>query len=290
MEGRGDRQRQRALGALSAWRAPSRARPRLWFRRSRPVRRHCRWRPRRSRRSDRARSPPRAAIVDDFGEIEAEDRRHRALADRNGLLHRLAADAQQPRRVLDRQRAGGAERGIFAERMAGDEGGVAGDDRARPRSRARAAPPGSSPSAPAARWRSASARPPGPRRSGATAFVRAPRRRARTPRAPPGRRRRAPCPCRPSAIPVRETRGPSSSPNPSLKKSARKTRPAPDCQVRRRVVQRFERRRQATTREISGQSKGRWSARPRQWTCPRLKNRRGTQWRDVDPRGKQRDD
>ena len=60
----------------------------------RPGRRRCRWRPGRSRRSDRGRSPPRVAIADDGAEIEAEDRRHRAFADRNRLLHRLAAQAQ----------------------------------------------------------------------------------------------------------------------------------------------------------------------------------------------------
>ena len=72
-----------------------------------------------------------------------------------------------------RQRAGGAERRIFAERMAGDERRVARDDRARLRSRARATPPGSPPSAPAARWRSASAPPPAPRTSVAKASGRA---------------------------------------------------------------------------------------------------------------------
>ena len=76
----------------------------------------------------------------DFGEIEPEDRGHRALADRNRLLHGLSADAQQPRGVFDGQRTRGAEGGIFAQRMARDEGGVAGDDEAglaleRPQSR-----------------------------------------------------------------------------------------------------------------------------------------------------------
>ena len=58
-------------------------------------------------------------------EVESEQRRHRAFADRDRLLHRLAAQAQEPRRVLERDRARGAQRGIFAERMAGDEGRVA---------------------------------------------------------------------------------------------------------------------------------------------------------------------
>ena len=95
-------------------------------------------------------------------EIEAEDRRHRALADRDRLLHRLAAQAQKTRGILERQRAGGAKRRIFAERMAGDESRLRRDLEARFRSRAPAGPPCSRPSAPAGRWRSASARPPGP--------------------------------------------------------------------------------------------------------------------------------
>ena len=46
-------------------------------------------------------------------------------ADRHRLLHGAAADAQQPRRVGDRQRLRRRERRIFAERVAGDEGGIA---------------------------------------------------------------------------------------------------------------------------------------------------------------------
>ena len=57
--------------------------------------------------------------------FEAEQGRHRPLPHRNRLLHGVAADAQQPRRIGDREAAGGGERRIFAERMAGDEGGVA---------------------------------------------------------------------------------------------------------------------------------------------------------------------
>ena len=52
--------------------------------------RRCRWPPGRSRRSGRGRSPP-ASRSSRPAEIEAEDGRHRAFADRNGLLHRLAA-------------------------------------------------------------------------------------------------------------------------------------------------------------------------------------------------------
>ena len=58
-------------------------------------------------------------------EFEAEQRRHGALPDRHGALHGIAADPQKPRRIGDRQAAGGGKRRIFAERMAGDEGGVA---------------------------------------------------------------------------------------------------------------------------------------------------------------------
>ncbi len=58
-------------------------------------------------------------------DIEAEQRRHGALPDRHGALHGVAADAQEPRRVGERQAAGGGERRIFAERMAGDERRVA---------------------------------------------------------------------------------------------------------------------------------------------------------------------
>ena len=57
-------------------------------------------------------------------EIDAEQRRHRADAFGHRLLHGVAAHAQEPRRVADREAAGRRERGIFAERMAGDIGGM----------------------------------------------------------------------------------------------------------------------------------------------------------------------
>ena len=53
--------------------------------------------------------------------VETDDGGHRALAGRNGALHGVSANAQQPRGVLDAQRAGGGEGRIFAQRMAGDE-------------------------------------------------------------------------------------------------------------------------------------------------------------------------
>ena len=43
------------------------------------------------------------------------------VADRHRLLHGAPADAQQPRRIGNRERSGSRERGIFPERMAGDE-------------------------------------------------------------------------------------------------------------------------------------------------------------------------
>ena len=44
--------------------------------------------------------------------------------DRHRRLHGVAADAQQPRRVGDREHAGRGKRRIFAERMAGDIGNL----------------------------------------------------------------------------------------------------------------------------------------------------------------------
>ena len=69
-------------------------------------------------------------------ELETQQRRHRAGADRHRLLHGAAANAQQPRGVGDGERAGRRQRRIFAERMAGDELRVALeiDRRLRPRS------------------------------------------------------------------------------------------------------------------------------------------------------------
>ena len=63
------------------------------------------------------------AACDDGAAVEAEDRRHRAGADRHRLLHRLGAKAHQRQRVGEAQRAGGDERRVFAERVAGDDVG-----------------------------------------------------------------------------------------------------------------------------------------------------------------------
>ena len=58
---------------------------------------------------------------------DAQQRRHRALPDRHGRLHGLAADLQQPRGIGDAERAGRGKRGIFAERVAGDELDLVGE-------------------------------------------------------------------------------------------------------------------------------------------------------------------
>ena len=63
----------------------------------------------------------------DRPKIEADDGGHRALSHRHGLLHGLPAQTQKTRCVLQRQRPGGAESRIVAERMAGDVGRAPGD-------------------------------------------------------------------------------------------------------------------------------------------------------------------
>ena len=63
----------------------------------------------------------------DRAKFEAEDSGHGALAHRHGLLHRLSAQTQKTRRVLQRQRPGGAESRVVAERMAGDVCRASGD-------------------------------------------------------------------------------------------------------------------------------------------------------------------
>ena len=55
-------------------------------------------------------------------EIGAEQGGHGALAGGHRPLHRLAAQLQQPRRAAEREAAGGGERRIFAQRVAGDHG------------------------------------------------------------------------------------------------------------------------------------------------------------------------
>src|SRR6516164_1382242 len=49
-------------------------------------------------------------------DVETEQRRHRSVADGNGLLHRAAALSEQARRVSDRDRTGRRQCRVFAER------------------------------------------------------------------------------------------------------------------------------------------------------------------------------
>ena len=122
MERRAHRQQHRALGALAPWRS-RRARSTAALRAGDHdlAAAHCRWRPGRPRPAAAS-----AATAARLLELEAEQRRHGAVADR----HRLPAwpgrgCARAARRRAMRQRAGRGERRIFAERVAGDEGGVA---------------------------------------------------------------------------------------------------------------------------------------------------------------------
>ena len=69
-------------------------------------------------------------------EVEADQRRHGADADRHGLLHGAAANAEKPGGVGKAEAAGGGQRRVFAERMAGDVGdGFAQGRRPWPRAR-----------------------------------------------------------------------------------------------------------------------------------------------------------
>src|SRR5437868_791634 len=65
-----------------------------------------------------------------FLNAETEQRRHRAIADRNGLLHRAAAQPEQTRRIADGY--GTRRRGprVFTERMPRHENGIAGEGKA----------------------------------------------------------------------------------------------------------------------------------------------------------------
>ena len=143
-----------------------------------------------------------------FG-VEAEQRRHGADPDRGRVLHGIAANAQQPRRVGDREGAGGGKRRILAERVPGDEGGVAGKvepglgledaDRSKAhRHEGRLGIRGQ-------RQRVRRALEHQALRASATA----PRRPRRGPRGPAERPRQAPCPCRPPGCPAPETRMPA---------------------------------------------------------------------------------
>ena len=63
--------------------------------------------------------------------IKPEQCRHGPDADRHGFLHRKTAGAQQARGIADAEAAGGGKRGIFAERMAGDESRIPPDGKTR---------------------------------------------------------------------------------------------------------------------------------------------------------------
>jgi hypothetical protein len=56
---------------------------------------------------------------------QAQHDGHAALPDRHRFLHRLGTEAHQRQRVLQRERAGGDQRRVFAEAVAGDDVGLA---------------------------------------------------------------------------------------------------------------------------------------------------------------------
>ncbi len=118
MEGCAHRQEHRAPGALAPWRARPPVRPPPCRRRPRPALPRCRWRYRRPGPSARLGRDRASAPV----EIEPEQRRHGADADRHRVLHGRAAHAEEPRRIGELEAARGGERRILAERMAGDVG------------------------------------------------------------------------------------------------------------------------------------------------------------------------
>ena len=120
MERRGHRQQHRALGALRPWRSRRRARPPPCCRTRRPARAplsFAAWQ-----------TSPCAASAATATAASKSSPSSAAMApdaDRHGLLHGLAARAQKPRRIGDGERACRGQRRIFAERMAGDELGIA---------------------------------------------------------------------------------------------------------------------------------------------------------------------
>src|SRR5436190_1866611 len=57
----------------------------------------------------------------DLRGVEAENRRHRARADRHGFLHVAPSPADDAQRVAERKRPGGDVRRVLAEAVAGDE-------------------------------------------------------------------------------------------------------------------------------------------------------------------------
>ena len=202
MERRRDRQQHGPLARHSPWRSRSPVRPPVFAPET------TIWPPPLSLASSHR--PPEAAAASQRDLLRlvglgAEQGGHRALADRDRLLHRLSAQAQQPRGVGDGQGARRGQRRIFAERMAGDESGVARDIDALFRSPAPAGPPGSPPSRPAGRWRSASTRRRRPSNIRADSFSpSAASTSSKTARADGKGVMAAPCPCRRPANPGRE--------------------------------------------------------------------------------------
>jgi hypothetical protein len=75
---------------------------------------------------DRADIASRRTRRDGAGVVQFQPQqgRHRALADRHRLLHRQAAGLQQPRGIREAHGSRRRQRRIFAQRVAGDEGGV----------------------------------------------------------------------------------------------------------------------------------------------------------------------
>ena len=124
---RNGRERTPAASSPASRPCPWRSRPRARRRTSRPTgrpgRRHCRSPRRRPRRAGRLvrRSPWLSSNSTPISAAMAPD------ADRNRLLHGAAADAQKPRGVGDGERRRGRESRIFAERVAGNKGCVAGE-------------------------------------------------------------------------------------------------------------------------------------------------------------------
>ena len=198
VERRADRQRNHALGAERLARARRRARPRracpaitTWPGAFRFAGRH-----------DLARRPPRAHACATAVGVEPEDRGHRALADRHRLLHVPPA---APHRSAAHRRSDSVPAATCAEYSPRLWPATnAGAHAARLEQPARRDAHRQD-----RRLRVLGQRAAGrlaPRSTARSATRRAPRRPPRTSRGRSETRRRAPAPCRPSAIPVRERR------------------------------------------------------------------------------------
>ena len=202
-----------------------RARRRPWRRRSRPGRRHCRWRPRRRspvaaglggdrRAGVRDRAPSSAAMAPSptgTAFCMAWPRRRSSRAASASVNAPAAASAEYSPSEWPATNWPSLARSTPASasstRSDGEADGhqrrlgVLGQGQRRPR---------------------------GPRTSGGQLLRRAPRRPPRRPRAAAGRPRRAPCPCRRPGCPARERRMRAPSKPPSHKRRARRTRGGAD--------------------------------------------------------------